>query len=79
MTASRICLTAAGIGARRYYTVPIHRQPAMAEFVPSRPLPGVEEAAAQSLALPMGPSLTPEQVAEVTQAARDALDAARGG
>jgi dTDP-4-amino-4,6-dideoxygalactose transaminase len=66
-------LTASGIGARAYYTTPLHRQPALREFVPTAPLPGVDSAAAQSLALPMGPALTDEQAAEVSQATREAL------
>ena len=51
-------LAAAGIGARAYYTTPLHRQPALREFAPAGPLPGAERAAAESLALPMGPALT---------------------
>jgi dTDP-4-amino-4,6-dideoxygalactose transaminase len=66
-------LTASEIGARAYYTIPLHRQPALRDFVPRAPLPGVESAAAQSLALPMGPALSDEQVAEVSQATREAL------
>jgi dTDP-4-amino-4,6-dideoxygalactose transaminase len=66
-------LAAADIGARAYYTIPLHRQPALREFVPTVSLPGVESAASQSLALPMGPALTDEQAAEVSQATRDAL------
>jgi dTDP-4-amino-4,6-dideoxygalactose transaminase len=69
-------LTAADIGARAYYSTPLHRQPAMRSFAPSSPLPGVDGAAAQSLALPMGPALTEAQVAEVAAAATSAL--ARG-
>lgn len=60
-------LAAAGIGARAYYAVPVHRQPAMAAFgAPG--LPGTDEAARTHLALPMGPELTTEQVAEVVAA-----------
>lgn len=66
-------LTAGGIGARAYYTTPLHRQPALREFAPRVPLPGVDSAAAESLALPMGPALSDEQVAEASRAARAAL------
>ena len=66
-------LAAAGVGARAYYTIPLHRQPALREFVPRVPLPGVESAAAESLALPMGPALSDEQVAEASGAIRAAL------
>jgi dTDP-4-amino-4,6-dideoxygalactose transaminase len=69
-------LVAAGVGARAYYSTPLHRQPAMRSFAPTAPLPGVDAAAAQSLALPMGPALTEEQVTEVARAATSAL--ARG-
>jgi dTDP-3-amino-3,4,6-trideoxy-alpha-D-glucose transaminase len=62
-------LKESGIGARRYYTRPVHLQPAMARFGgPSLDLPGTEEAAASNLALPMGTDLTEEQLAEVVDA-----------
>ena len=66
-------LTAAGVGARAYYSTPLHRQPAMREFAPAKSLPGVDAAAAQSLALPMGPALSAAEVSEVAQAATAAL------
>jgi dTDP-4-amino-4,6-dideoxygalactose transaminase len=66
-------LTAAGIGARAYYSVPLHHQPGLRDFAPVDPLPGVESAAAQSLALPMGPALNEEHANEVSRAVRDAL------
>jgi dTDP-3-amino-3,4,6-trideoxy-alpha-D-glucose transaminase len=65
-------LTAAGIGARAYYRVPAHQQPAMGEFPPAVPLPGTEEAARANLAVPMSPVLGTEQAAEVVAAVRDA-------
>jgi dTDP-4-amino-4,6-dideoxygalactose transaminase len=61
-------LAAAGVEARAYYTTPLQRQPALREFAPTRPLPGVDSAAARSLALPMGPALSDPQVAEVCAA-----------
>jgi dTDP-4-amino-4,6-dideoxygalactose transaminase len=64
-------LEAAGIGARAYYSTPLHRQPALREFAPSAPLPGVDSAASQSLALPMGPALTAEQATEVSRVTRE--------
>ncbi len=64
-------LAAADIGARAYYSTPLHQQPAMRDFAPPTPLPGVESAAAESLALPMGPALSEQQAAEVVAAARD--------
>ena len=63
-------LAAAGIEARAYYTVPLHRQPALRDFAPRVPLPGVEAAAERSLALPMGPALSEAEVAAVVQATR---------
>jgi dTDP-3-amino-3,4,6-trideoxy-alpha-D-glucose transaminase len=54
-----------GIGARGYYRVPVHLQPAMAGFGAGADLPGTEEAANTHLALPMGPLLTQDQVHEV--------------
>jgi dTDP-3-amino-3,4,6-trideoxy-alpha-D-glucose transaminase len=58
-----------GIGARRYYTRPVHLQPAMERFAgPSVELPGTDEAAHTHLALPMGTGLSEEQVAEVVAA-----------
>jgi dTDP-3-amino-3,4,6-trideoxy-alpha-D-glucose transaminase len=61
----REALSAQGIGARPYYRVPIHRQPAMAT---DADLPGTEEAARTNLALPMGSGLSDEQVREVVAA-----------
>ncbi len=64
-------LAARGIEARGYYRVPVHRQPALAPYLPAgRPphLPGTEEAAATNVALPMGPELSDDQVAEVIAA-----------
>jgi dTDP-3-amino-3,4,6-trideoxy-alpha-D-glucose transaminase len=58
-------LAGRGVGARCYYRVPVHRQPAMAT---DADLPGTEEAARTHLALPMGPALTGAQVEEVVSA-----------
>ncbi len=66
-------LGATGIGSRAYYTVPLHRQPALAEHAPAQALPGAERVAATSLALPMGPALGDDEVAVVADAARAAL------
>ncbi len=61
-------LAAAGVQSRAYYRTPVHAQPAMARWAPAAPLPGTDEAARTHLALPMGPSLTREQVREVAAA-----------
>jgi len=61
-------LGAHGIEARSYYRVPVHRQPAMAPYLPEAgppELPGTDEAAATNLALPMGPELIRSQIEEV--------------
>jgi dTDP-4-amino-4,6-dideoxygalactose transaminase len=59
-------LTAAGVEARGYYRVPLHRQPAMAPYVDGvAPLPVTEALAAQNIALPISPVLTDEQAREV--------------
>ena len=52
----------AGVAARGYYRVPVHRQPAIAA---DADLPATEEAARTNVALPMGPDLSEEQVREV--------------
>jgi dTDP-3-amino-3,4,6-trideoxy-alpha-D-glucose transaminase len=62
-------LIAAGIGARAYYSTPLHRQPGTRGFPRGTELPGVDAAASRSLALPMGPALSGEQIDEVVRAA----------
>ena len=63
-------LTDAGIGARRYYTVPVHRQPAMASVGSGIELPMTDELARTNLALPMSPALSGQQISEVVAAVR---------
>jgi dTDP-4-amino-4,6-dideoxygalactose transaminase len=69
----RAALEAAGIGARAYYETPLHRQPAMRPYAPDGPLPAAEAAAAETIALPMGPALDDDQVGEVAAAVIAAL------
>ncbi|MBV9804324.1 MAG: DegT/DnrJ/EryC1/StrS family aminotransferase [Solirubrobacterales bacterium] len=57
-----------GVQARAYYRTPLHRQPALAEFVPAHPLPATQELAATNLALPMSPTLSAEKAGEVVAA-----------
>jgi dTDP-4-amino-4,6-dideoxygalactose transaminase len=59
-----------GIGARTYYEVPAHRQPALAALGRDVVLPGTEEAARTHLALPMGAALGAAQVDEVVAGVR---------
>ena len=62
-----------GVTARGYYRVPVHRQPAMAEFGGGA-LPVTDAVARTNLALPMGTGLTHEAVTEVVAACQDAFD-----
>jgi dTDP-4-amino-4,6-dideoxygalactose transaminase len=66
-------LADAGVESRAYYTLPLHRQPALQPFAHGAALPAAERVAATSLALPMGPALTGGQAAAVVAAARAAL------
>jgi dTDP-4-amino-4,6-dideoxygalactose transaminase len=64
-------LAAAGVGTKRYYATPLHRQAAMRPWSDVE-LPGTDEAARTHLAIPMSPVLTREQADEVVAAVRDA-------
>jgi dTDP-3-amino-3,4,6-trideoxy-alpha-D-glucose transaminase len=68
-------LAGAGIEARAYYTTPLPRQPALAEFDRGTAIPNAERLATQGLALPMGPSLEPDAVGAVVEAVAAALSA----
>ncbi len=59
-----------GIETRRYYEIPLHRQPGLARWAPLGPLPESERLAAQNLALPIGPALAPGAVERVVDAVR---------
>ena len=62
-------LGAAGVGARPYYRVPLHRQPAMAPFTGGQaPLPVTDTLAGGIVALPISPVFGPEQADEVVAA-----------
>jgi len=63
----------AGVGAKAYYRLPVHRQPAMRELAAGVELPVTDELARTHLAIPMSPVLTAAQAAEVTAAARSVL------
>jgi len=65
-----------GIGARGYYRTPLHRQPALAPWVPAGlELPVTDELARTHLAIPMNPLLDRAAADEVTAAVRTALTA----
>jgi dTDP-3-amino-3,4,6-trideoxy-alpha-D-glucose transaminase len=67
-------LGAAGVESRSYYRVPVHLQPAMAEWGGAGlELPGTELAARENLALPMGSDLGGDAVAEVVAACKASL------
>ena len=65
-------LGAAGIQARGYYRVPLHRQPAMAPYLNGRggsfELPVTDELARTNVALPISPVFTRAQADEVVAA-----------
>jgi len=62
-----------GIGADVYYPLPVHRQPYLRDLVASVALPETDAAAAETLALPMHPALTDDEVSRVVTAFRRAL------
>jgi dTDP-4-amino-4,6-dideoxygalactose transaminase len=62
-------LRARDVQARSYYRTPLHRQPAMREFVPPHlELPGTERLSASNLAVPISPVLGADQAREVVAA-----------
>jgi dTDP-4-amino-4,6-dideoxygalactose transaminase len=62
-------LKARGVGARVYYTRPIHTEPAFAGRLGSLPaLPETERACSEVLSLPVYPSLTESERAFVVEA-----------
>ena len=62
-----------GIGAKAYYRLPVHRQPAMRDIAAGVELPVTDELARTHLAIPMSAVLSAEQAAEVTAAVRAVL------
>jgi dTDP-3-amino-3,4,6-trideoxy-alpha-D-glucose transaminase len=58
----------AGIGARSYYRVATHEQPAMRDYTPTVDLPGTAEAARTNIAIPISPVFTRAQADEVVAA-----------
>jgi dTDP-4-amino-4,6-dideoxygalactose transaminase len=71
-------LAAAGIGSTVYYPVPLHRQPALAQFArQDLELPVSERAARLALSLPMFPELTDGEVDLVARTLQTRLDRPR--
>jgi len=64
---------AAGVGADVYYPVPVHRQAYIEERGVHADLPLTDRAAAQTLALPIFPGLTEDEVEQVVAAVRAAV------
>ena len=60
-----------GIECRGYYRTPVHLQQAMAPYAPRGALPGTEQAARTHLALPIFPTMTAADVAEVVDSVRE--------
>jgi dTDP-4-amino-4,6-dideoxygalactose transaminase len=67
-------LKARGIGAGIHYPIPLHKQPAFAEFSGAQtPLPRTEAAADEVLSLPLFPELTASQLGAVVSALEDVV------
>jgi dTDP-4-amino-4,6-dideoxygalactose transaminase len=69
----RDCLTELGVGTGIHYPIPLHRQPAFAEFGEGRAFPNAEAACIEILSLPMYPQLRDEEVDRVVEAVRTAV------
>jgi dTDP-4-amino-4,6-dideoxygalactose transaminase len=70
----RAHLSARGVGTEIYYPVPLHRQTCFQAFASARrACPVAEAAAAESLALPIYPELTPAQQEYVVSALAEVL------
>ena len=67
-------LKAAGVGADIYYPIPVHRQPYVVERGLTADLPLTEAAAARTLALPMHPTLSDDEQAQVIAAVSAAVE-----
>ncbi|GAB3486209.1 DegT/DnrJ/EryC1/StrS family aminotransferase [Nocardiopsis coralliicola] len=76
--AVRTALADAGVGSEVYYPTPIHRlQPYLGpDGSPCADLPATDAAAAEVLSLPVHPSLTPDELGRVAEAAAAALSGA---
>jgi dTDP-4-amino-4,6-dideoxygalactose transaminase len=67
-------LREAGVGADIYYPIPVHRQAYIMERGLHADLPQTDGAAARTLALPMFPGLTEDEIVSVIEAFRAAVE-----
>lgn len=67
-----------GVGADIYYPIPVHRQAYLREIGVDVDLPVTDRAAAETIALPMAPGLTADEVATVVSVVREAVLGAAG-
>jgi perosamine synthetase len=67
-------LNAAGVSAGVYYPIPVHRQPYIVDRGIRADLPVTDQAAANTLSLPMYPGLSEDDQATVIGALRAAID-----
>ncbi len=76
----RVWLEARGIVAQTLYPVPLHRQPAFAQWAPdgAGALAVCERCCAEVLSLPVHPALTEAEVREVAAAVREWVTSGRG-
>lgn len=69
-----VALGEAGVEARGYYRLPVHRQPAMREWGAGIDLPGTDQLSRTNLAIPISPVLEAGQAAEVVEHLRNAIN-----
>jgi dTDP-3-amino-3,4,6-trideoxy-alpha-D-glucose transaminase len=68
-------LTAAEIGSKAYYRVPLHHHPALSPYATATDLPATDELARRHLAIPIRPALSQSQAAHVTDTIASVLAA----
>ncbi len=68
-------LKAMGVPTAVYYTTPLHKMPAFAEYAPEGGLPATEKVAQEIFSLPMHPYLTPAQTDYICDAVESAVAA----
>jgi dTDP-4-amino-4,6-dideoxygalactose transaminase len=65
-------LKAQGIDSRIYYPIPLHQQPAFAQYAPRAPLPHSEATASEVFSLPMHPYLDEARIERICTAIKTA-------